>query len=125
VNARAVRGVGTALVVFVLVQAGALSLVAPFDAAGYRAVENPSDPTNSLAYVGAILVVTALMLAAFKYDFERAVRAVIVLSSALLSWYVFSVVGPGGRRSSSPARPASPSPSSSTPSGTSSTPRAC
>jgi len=94
VNARAVRGVGTALLVFALVQVGALALVTPFDAAGYRAVENPSDPTNSIAYVGAILVVTALMLAAFKYDFERAVRGVILLASALLSWYVFSVVVP-------------------------------
>jgi presenilin-like A22 family membrane protease len=94
VNARVVRGVGTALVVFVLVQVGALSLVAPFDAAGYRAVENPSDPTNSVVYVGAILVATALMLAAFKYDFERAVRGVILASTALLSWYVFSVVVP-------------------------------
>ncbi|MFB6168557.1 MAG: presenilin family intramembrane aspartyl protease PSH [Haloferacaceae archaeon] len=93
-NVRVVRGVGTALVIFVLVQLGALSLVAPFEAAGYRAVENPSDPTNSLVYLGAILVVTALMLAAFRYDFARAVRGVILLSTALLSWYVFSVVVP-------------------------------
>ncbi len=34
------------------------------------------------------------MLAAFRYDVERAVRAVVVLSSTLLSWYVFSVVVP-------------------------------
>jgi presenilin-like A22 family membrane protease len=94
VNVRVVRGVGTALVIFVLVQLGALSLVAPFESAGYRAVENPSDPTNSLVYLGAILVVTALMLAAFRYDFARAVRGVILLSAALLSWYVFSVVVP-------------------------------
>ena len=93
-NVRVVRGVGTALVIFVLVQLGALSLVAPFESAGYRAVENPSDPTNSLVYLGAILVVTALMLAAFKYDFARAVRGVILVSAALLSWYVFSVVVP-------------------------------
>ena len=93
-NVRVARGVGTALVIFVLVQVGALSLVTPFDAAGYRAVENPSDPANSLLYLGAILVVTALMLAAFRYDFARAVRAVILLSAALLSWYVFSVVVP-------------------------------
>ena len=93
-NVRVARGVGTALGIFVLVQAGALSLVAPFDAAGYRAVENPSDPTNSLLYLGAILVVTALMLAAFRYDFARAVRGVILISAALLSWYVFSVVVP-------------------------------
>jgi presenilin-like A22 family membrane protease len=94
VNVRVVRGVGTALAIFVLVQLGALSLVAPFESAGYRAVENPSDPANSLVYLGAILVVTALMLAAFRYDFARAVRGVILVSAALLSWYVFSVVVP-------------------------------
>jgi presenilin-like A22 family membrane protease len=93
-TARLVGGGLFALLVFALVQAGALALVGPFDAAGYRAVEDPSDPANSALYVGAILVATALMLAAFRYDFERAVRAVVVLSSALLSWYVFSVVVP-------------------------------
>jgi presenilin-like A22 family membrane protease len=77
-----------------LVQVGALAMVGPFETAGYQAVEDPSDPTNSLVYFAAILVATALMLAAFKYAFERAVRAVVLLSSALVSWYVFSVVAP-------------------------------
>jgi presenilin-like A22 family membrane protease len=95
VNARALRGVALATLVFLLVQAGALALVGPFDAAGYRAVEDPGDPVNSLLYLGAILVATGLMLAAFRYDFERAVRAVVVLSSVLLAWYVWSVVVPG------------------------------
>jgi presenilin-like A22 family membrane protease len=34
------------------------------------------------------------MLAAFKYDFDWAVRGVVVLTSGLLSWYVFSVFLP-------------------------------
>ncbi|MFB6080968.1 MAG: presenilin family intramembrane aspartyl protease PSH [Haloferacaceae archaeon] len=91
---RALRAVAVAVLIFLVVQVGALALVGPFDAAGYRAVQNPSDPTNSLVYLAAILVATGLMLAAFRYDFERAVRAVVVLSSTLLSWYVFSVVVP-------------------------------
>ena len=93
-NAREARGVAVAAALFLAVQVGALAMVGPFETAGYQAVEDPSDPTNSLVYFAAILVATALMLAAFKYAFERAVRAVVLLSSALISWYVFAVVAP-------------------------------
>ncbi|QGX94462.1 hypothetical protein EI982_06510 [Haloplanus rallus] len=93
-NAREARGVAVAAALFLLVQVGALAMVGPFETAGYQAVEDPSDPTNSLVYFAAILVATGAMLAAFKYAFERAVRAVVVLSSALVSWYVFGVVTP-------------------------------
>ena len=93
-NAREARGVAVAAALFFLVQVGALAMVGPFETAGYQAVEDPSDPTNSLVYVVAILVATALMLAAFKYAFERAVKGVVVFSSALVSWYVFGVVAP-------------------------------
>jgi presenilin-like A22 family membrane protease len=93
-NGRELRGVAVAAALFLLIQVGALALATPFETAGYRAVEDPSDPTNSLVYIGAILVATALMLVAFRYAFERAVRAVVLLSSALVSWYVFSVLVP-------------------------------
>ncbi|WP_049936774.1 presenilin family intramembrane aspartyl protease PSH [Haloplanus natans] len=93
-NAREARGVAVAAALFLLVQVGALAMVGPFETAGYQAVEDPSDPTNSLVYIVAILVATGLMLAAFKYAFERAVKAVVVFSSALVSWYVFGVVAP-------------------------------
>jgi len=93
-NLRVVRGVAVAALIFLAVQLGALALVAPFEAAGYRAVEDPSDPTNSVFYLVAILVVTALMLAAFRYDLDAVIRLVIVGAGALLSWYVFSVIVP-------------------------------
>ncbi|MFB6155313.1 MAG: presenilin family intramembrane aspartyl protease PSH [Haloferacaceae archaeon] len=93
-NARVFRGATFAALVFLLVQVGSLALVPTFFAQGYQTVENPADPVNSLVYVGAILVATVLMLAAFRYDFQQAVRAVVLFSSALLSWYVFSVVLP-------------------------------
>jgi presenilin-like A22 family membrane protease len=93
-NAREVRGAAVAAALFLLVQVGALTMVGPFETAGYQAVEDPSDPTNSLVYIAAILVATALMLAAFKYAFEQAVKVVVVASSALVSWYVFAVVTP-------------------------------
>jgi presenilin-like A22 family membrane protease len=93
-NAREVRGAAVAAALFLLVQVGALTMVGPFETAGYQAVEDPSDPTNSLVYIAAILVATVLMLAAFKYAFERAVKVVVLCSSALVSWYVFAVVTP-------------------------------
>ena len=92
---RVAFGIGLATLVFLLVQLGALALVPTFYDAGYQTVEDPSDPTNSLVYIGAILVATAVMLAAFKYDFDWAVRALVVVTSGMLSWYVFSVFLPG------------------------------
>ena len=91
---RVYLGVAIAALVFLLVQLGALALVPTFYEQGYQTVEDPTDPTNSLVYIGAILVATAVMLAAFKYDFDWAVRALIVFTSAWLSWYVFSAVVP-------------------------------
>ncbi|MFB6205690.1 MAG: presenilin family intramembrane aspartyl protease PSH [Haloglomus sp.] len=80
--------------IFVLVQVGALALVEPFKSAGFQDVQNPSDPTNSLLYVGAILVATVGMLAAFRYGGDRIVRFVLVVSSGYLSFYVFAVLVP-------------------------------
>jgi presenilin-like A22 family membrane protease len=91
---RATLASGFILVIFLLVQLGALALVEPFKAAGLQAVENPQDPTNSLVYVGAILVATLLMLAAIRLDVEGLIRALVVFSGAYLAWYVFGVVVP-------------------------------
>ena len=91
---RALLASGFIGVIFLLVQLGSLALVEPFKQAGYQAVQDPQDPTNSLVYVGAILVMTVLMLAIIKYNVERLIRAVIVASGVYLSWYVFSVLVP-------------------------------
>lgn len=79
---------------FLTIQLGALALVEPFQSAGLQAVEDPDDPTNSLLYVGAILVATGLMLAAFKFDLQWLIRGMVVLASVFLSWYVLVVVLP-------------------------------
>jgi len=89
---REYRGVAFVVGLFLVVQLGALALVPEFAESGYQAVENPDDPTNSVVYVLAILVMTGLMLAAFKYDFDGAIRLLIVGVSAWLSWYVFSAL---------------------------------
>jgi len=89
---RVAAGVGFAALLFLLVQLGALALVPTFYESGYQTVEDPSDPTNSLVYIVAILVATAAMLAAFKNDLDWVVRAFVVLAAASISWYVFSVL---------------------------------
>jgi presenilin-like A22 family membrane protease len=91
---RAFAAVGLTVLMFLLVQLGALALVEPFQQAGYQQVENPSDPTNSLVYVGAVLVLTGVMLAIIKLDVEWLLRGALIFTSGLLSWYVFSVVIP-------------------------------
>jgi len=91
---REYRGVAGAVLLFLLIQLGSLALVQTFFEQGYQAVENPDDPTNSLLYIGAILLATLGFLAAFKYDLDWIVRVVIVATSGLLSWYVFSAIFP-------------------------------
>ena len=89
---REYRGVAFVIGLFLVVQVGALALVPEFTESGYQAVENPDDPTNSLLYVVAIVAMTGVMLAAFRYDFDWAIRLLIVGTSAWLSWYVFSAL---------------------------------
>jgi presenilin-like A22 family membrane protease len=91
---RALAAVGFTVALFVLVQLGALALVEPFEQAGYQQVENPENPTNSLVYIGAVLVLTAVMLVIIKLDVKWVLRWALILTSGLLSWYVFSVVVP-------------------------------
>jgi presenilin-like A22 family membrane protease len=88
-NARSRRGVAAAAGLFLAIQLGALALLPTFYAQGYQAVENPSNPVNSVVYVAAILVATVVMLAAFRYDLRWVVRGLVTLSAALVSWYVF------------------------------------
>jgi len=91
---RAYAAVAGVVVLFLAVQLGALALVEPFRAAGYRAVEDPSDPTNSALYVLAILVATGVMLAAFRFGVEGLIRGLVVASSAGIAYYAFSVLFP-------------------------------
>ncbi|AGB32120.1 hypothetical protein C488_07697 [Natrinema pellirubrum DSM 15624] len=93
-RSRILAAVGATVLLFVAVQIGALALVEPFDQSGRQAVENPQDPTNSIFYVGIMLVATALMLAAFRYDLEGLIRLLLVGVSVTISWYVFAELVP-------------------------------
>ncbi|EFW92717.1 hypothetical protein ZOD2009_07604 [Haladaptatus paucihalophilus DX253] len=85
---------GFTVAIFLAVQLGALALVGPFKTAGYQTVKDPSNPTNSLVYIGVILVFTAGMLLVIKLGVEWILRAIIILTSGMLSLYVFTVVIP-------------------------------
>jgi len=89
---RSLVATAATLALFFVVQLGAVVLANPFVDAGYQTVEDPSDPTNSVLYVGAILVATGLMLLAFKYDADALIRGLIVFSSASLSFYALSIL---------------------------------
>ncbi|MFC6953648.1 presenilin family intramembrane aspartyl protease PSH [Halorubellus litoreus] len=91
---RIYAAVAFTMALFLGVQLGGLMLVEPLEAADKAFTQNPDDPTNSILYVGAILVMTALMLAAFKFDLDWIVRGFVVLASAGLAWQVFDVLVP-------------------------------
>lgn len=79
---------------FLAVQLGALALVEPFKQQGHQFVGDTSDPTISIVYIGAILLATVLMLAAFRFGVDQLVRAFIVFSGAYVAWFVFRVLLP-------------------------------
>ncbi|PCR90172.1 presenilin family intramembrane aspartyl protease PSH [Natrinema ejinorense] len=91
---RILAAVGVTVVLFLGIQLGALALVEPFTESERQAVENPEDPTNSILYVGVMLVATGLMLAAFKYDLDWLIRLLLVAVSVMISWYVFAELVP-------------------------------
>jgi presenilin-like A22 family membrane protease len=91
---RAFLASGAIVGIFLVVQLGALAIVEPFQAQNYQFVEDTSDPTNSLVYIGAILVATVLMLGAIKLDVDILLRGFVVFSGAYVAFYVFQVLLP-------------------------------
>ena len=81
-------------VIFLLVQVGALALVEPFQQQGHQVTEDGGDASLSLLYIGAILVVTAIMLAVFKYGGASPIRLVIIFAGAYIAWFVFEALAP-------------------------------
>lgn len=93
-NSRVYIAGGATVVIFVLVQIGALALVEPFQSAGYQPVEDPGNPTNTLLYLFGVLVATGVMLTAFRFGADQLIRVLIVGSSVFLTYYVLSVFLP-------------------------------
>ena len=88
---RLAMGLGLIGAIFLFIQLSAISLVEPFIQGGLQPVDDPQDPTNSLFYIAIILVVTAGMLVAFKYQVSGLIRIAIIVSGAWISTYVFDV----------------------------------
>ncbi len=86
---------GGVVAIFLLVQVGALALVEPFQAEGHQVVEDTGDPTISVLYIGAILVVTALMLAAIKYGGTALIKWLVIFAGGYITFWVLDVVAPG------------------------------
>ena len=80
--------------IFLLVQVGALALVEPFQQAGYQTVEDPENPTNSLLYVGIILVMTGVMLAIIRFGVDWLLRLLLVGTGAYIGVFVLRVLVP-------------------------------
>ncbi|MFB6073664.1 MAG: presenilin family intramembrane aspartyl protease PSH [Haloarculaceae archaeon] len=87
-------GLALIVAIFLLIQLAALALVEPFKQAGYQAVDDPGNPTNTLLYVVAILAMTGLMLLAFRYDVEGLIRLLIVGSGVWIATYVLGTFVP-------------------------------
>lgn len=82
------------VLIFFVVQLGTLALVEPFQQEGHQVVEDTSDPAISIVYLVAIVVVTGLMLLAFRYGGESILRLVIIFAGAYIAFYVFEVLAP-------------------------------
>ena len=80
--------------IFLLVQLGALALVEPFKAAGLQATEDPQNAGNSVVYIVALLVMTGVMLLAFKYELDVVIRGFIVLTGGYIGFIVLSAIVP-------------------------------
>ncbi|QLC34301.1 hypothetical protein EFA46_008810 [Halarchaeum sp. CBA1220] len=83
---------GGIFLTFLAIQVGALALVEPFKQAGYQTVQDPQNPANSALYLGVLLVATGAILAALKYGGEQVLRAFILLTGAMITVYVVSVL---------------------------------
>jgi len=95
-RARLYAAVAGTVLLFVLVQLGALSLVEPFVQNDYQATADASDPTNSLVFFAVILVATGGMLLVIKYDVEWLIRAMIIGTSGMMAWYVVAAIASVG-----------------------------
>jgi presenilin-like A22 family membrane protease len=93
-RSRAYVASGAVVGIFLLVQLGALALVEPFQSAGYQATADPQDPTNSLVYIGFILVMTGVMLAIIRFGVDWLLRLLLVGTGAYIGLFVLRVLVP-------------------------------
>ena len=74
--------------IILIVQIFALLLAAPMKAQGMVAFEDPTATSNSLYYIGVILVFTFMLLVAIKKNMKWIIQIVILLAVASTLYYV-------------------------------------
>ena len=79
---------------FVAVQIGSLALVEPFQQEGHQVVDDTDDPSWSIYYLLAILIITALMLTALKRGGQQFLRLLIIFAGVYIAFFVFEVLVP-------------------------------
>jgi len=80
--------------IFFAIQLGTLALVEPFQQEGHQVVEDTGDPTISVVFVAALLVVTGLMIAAIKYSGDALIRVFVLFSATYIAFFVFQALFP-------------------------------
>ncbi len=74
--------------IILIVQVFALFLAAPMEAEGMVAFEDPNATSNSLLYIGIILVFTLILLLAIKKNMKWFIQLIILLAVACTLYYV-------------------------------------
>ncbi|MCX6689487.1 MAG: presenilin family intramembrane aspartyl protease, partial [Methanoregula sp.] len=78
--------------ILLAVEAGAILLSLPVQAAGITAFEDPDSVVNALVFIAILLVFTGLLLLLIKYNFKKVITYVIALSIFLTFCYIFSAL---------------------------------
>ncbi|OPX64861.1 MAG: Signal peptide peptidase [Methanoregula sp. PtaU1.Bin006] len=79
-------------VLLLAVEAGALLLSLPVQAAGVVAFEDPESMANPVIFIGIMLAFTALMLVLIRYDLKKVIAAVIGISIFLTFVYIYMAI---------------------------------
>ena len=74
---------------FILSHILAMFIVPAFEEAEVQAFEDPEDPTNSVVYIGIILVFTAFVLWIAKNGLDYILQAIFLSSIGITFIYVF------------------------------------
>ncbi len=88
-----VAGIGI-WITFIAVQLGGLLLARPLIAEDVDMGADPADPRIGVFFVVALLLATAMLLAAFRFGLHGIVRGFIYLVAIGITWWVLSVLLP-------------------------------
>lgn len=87
-------GIGVTALFFALIHLGGLYVITPLVGVDPAPGTDPSDPRMSLIFVGALLVGTGFMLAAFRWGLGWIVRGIVLIVAIGLMWVVLDVLLP-------------------------------